>query len=126
MRDLHPNAVNMVMYDSPSKDQFGKKMFVDEAKTAARTTKIDLSMPQSNTKLDLDAKLGKEDVNKYIIEGVQNHKIGQVDKDKIQNIMLDIQDHMDCFIDQQKVKQSVRKYTEPSAGDSIFNKDLVS
>ena len=57
MKDLHPNAVNMVMYASPSKDQFGKKMFLDEEKTAARTSNIDLSMPQSSDKVDLDAKL---------------------------------------------------------------------
>jgi hypothetical protein len=44
-RDLHPEAVNMVMLASPSKDLYGKKMFVDEEKTAARTSNIDLSMP---------------------------------------------------------------------------------
>ena len=57
-RDLHPEAVNMVMLASPSKDLYGKKMFVDEEKTAARTSNIDLSMPQSNDKLNLDSKLG--------------------------------------------------------------------
>jgi len=62
-KDLHPGLENKVMYVAPNNDFYGKKMFLDEERTAARTTKIDLSIIQSNNKLHLDAKLGKDDID---------------------------------------------------------------
>lgn len=45
LRDFNPTLENLVFYDRVSNDFFGKKMFQNEEKTAARTCKIDLSMP---------------------------------------------------------------------------------
>lgn len=83
-------------------------------------------MPQSIDKINLDMKLAKGDIKKNLISKPAGLVMDSKHKNKINNIVNDAQILQECYIDEKKVNSNIRRYMEPSQGDSIFHRDEVN
>ena len=114
LRANDPLDDNIVMCVQNNGQYFGKKMYKDEGKKPYMESKLDLSMPQSPSKLELDARLKKRELrsNRLSVE--------QKDETKIGNSPMNNGTVADCYFDQRLVDQKVRRFAEPSGGAFIF------
>lgn len=82
---------------------------------------VDLTMPQNLEKVELDRKLDKAEIKKNLINKPAGMKMDDKHKYKINNIVNEAAVLKDCYMDENNVNTAIRRYMEPSQGDSIFH-----
>lgn len=76
--------------------------------------------------MELDRKLDKAEIKKNLINKPAGMKMDDKHKYKINNIVNEAAVLKDCYYNENDVNTAIRRYMEPSQGDSIFHQDEVN
>lgn len=95
MRDFLPTCDKMMLVNENNGKYFGKRMYKDGPKLPSMVSNLDLTMPQSKAKVDVD----HQNVKRGEIKNRKN-TIGGKDGEKINNIIREMHSAADCFFDQ--------------------------